>query len=401
MKSFPLTLVAILFSLLSFSQSWTELSSYPGNANGRNHPVTFALNGYGYVVTGNYISDQLDEVLKYDPVNDSWSVLPPFPGGERGYAYGVTTGNKAYMGFGYSFEFQTGQTYWDDFWEFEPNTETWTQLTSCPCTPRTHPAMVATDTKIYVGLGGAEGGIDLKDWWEYDIATDVWTQKTDFPSTERHHPYYFEIDNIPYVGFGHHGANIFNDFYKYDPATDSWTTLGLLPAQGRVAGTQFSLNGKGYILSGQGETHDNLPTGEFWEYDPQTDTWTDLLPHPGTGRWAPGTFIIDGLVYMTGGETILDERDLWVFDFSPALSVETESNSMPVTMSPNPSTGHFSILSNNQFERIEVYNLQGQRIYNNTLKTDHVDLSVLGSGLYIVYLYQEDLHYVNKIQIRE
>jgi len=61
-----------------------------------------------------------------------------------------------------------------------------------------------------------------------------------------------------------------------------------------VAGTQFSYNGFGYVLSGDGDNHGSMNTGEFWAYDPVTDTWDELPPHPEGSRWAPASFIIDG-----------------------------------------------------------------------------------------------------------
>ena len=389
----------MLFCGIVNGQSWAELSSYPDTIDGRNHPVTFALNGFGYVLTGDGNSGELDDMLKYDPINDTWSVLASFPGGERSYSYGVTSGNKAYVGFGYNFQVSVGQTYFNDFWEFDGNTETWTQLTSCPCEGRRHPAMVATDSKVFVGLGSKVNATDLKDWWEYDISTDTWTQKTDFPSTERHHPYHFSIDNIIYVGLGHHGASIFNDFYKYDLVADTWTSIADLPAQGRVAGTQFSLNGKGYILSGQGENHDNLLTGEFWEYDPIVDAWDSLLPHPGSGRWAPGTFIIDGKVYLTGGQTLFDERDLWVFDFTPILSNNTIDFENAVIIGPNPGSGLISIQSEYDIEQINVYNLVGQKVLQLVLPRKVADLRLLENGYYILNLHFNGQIVSKKIQI--
>ena len=61
------------------------------------------------------------------------------------------------------------------------------------------------------------------------------------------------------------------------------------------------INNKGYILSGDGDDHGPLDTGEFWEYDPLNDNWTQLTSHPGGARWAPGSFVIDCDVYLTSG----------------------------------------------------------------------------------------------------
>ena len=45
--------------------------------------------------------------------------------------------------------------------------------------------------------------------------------------------------------------------------------------------TQFSYNNKGYVLSGDGDDHGPLSSGEFWEYNPLTDNWSQLPSHPG------------------------------------------------------------------------------------------------------------------------
>ena len=129
-------------------------------------------------------------------------------------------------------------------------------MANFPSAGRSHPALILVDDKVYVGLGS--NTVNLGDWWEYDIPSDSWSQKADFDFGVRHHPFYFGIDGIPYVGFGHgnsiNGAiNVYNDFYKYDATTDSWITLNEFPSEGRVAGTQFSYNGKGYVLSGDGD----------------------------------------------------------------------------------------------------------------------------------------------------
>ena len=174
------------------------------------------------------------------------------------------------MGFG-----GASGTAFNDLWEYDSETEEWTQLADCPCEGRYHPAFVQLDDKIYVGMGNNSNG-NLKDWWEYDIPTDTWTQKDDLPGPPRHHPYHFGIDDIAYVCFGHGNSmngnlSIYTDVYKFDPSTDEWTQLNEFPGEGRVAGTQFDYGGKGYVLSGDGDDHSFMEEGEFWEYDPATD----------------------------------------------------------------------------------------------------------------------------------
>ena len=383
MKSL-ITTLSVIFSLTAMAQ-WEAVESLPVAANVRHHPITFSLNGLGYVMAGTKpLAGVLKDFYSYDPVTDEWTTLPDFPGIARGYSYGVTTGSKAYLGFGY---YENEETFegaaLNDFWEYDPITEEWTELATCPCVERYHPAMVQVNDKIYMGLGANEFG-DLDDWWEYDIATDTWTEKTDFPSTERHHPYYFGIGDYVYVGFGHHASSIFNDFYQYDPATDTWVTLDDFPDQGRVAGTQFSYAGKGYILSGQGETHSNLPTGEFWEYDPDLDSWTALPAHPDGGRWAPGSFVIEDQVFFTCGEANTGEkRDLMVFDLGGPVSVN-EEKSLQLFLSPNPSNGIVNI-KGIAFENATatIFDTAGKLVYEAVLSSNSIDLSHLLPGIYI------------------
>jgi N-acetylneuraminic acid mutarotase len=282
-------LIIILPSIL-FSQQWDQASSFI--SNGRHHPITFANNNFGFVMAGSY----LDDAYKYDKSNDTWTQLQNVPFSGRGYSYGVTIGNKAYMGLGST----SNGSFPNDWWEYDMDNDSWLQRANLPTDGRNHPAMIAIGDKIYMGCGSNSS--NLNDWWEYDANNDSWTQKADLPAIERHHPFYFGINNIAYVGFGHSNSGIEKDFFKYNPNNDTWTQLNDFPGEARVAGTQFSYNGKGYILSGDGDDHGPLDTGEFWEYESLDDSWTQLPSHPGGAIWAPGNFVIDCDVYFLLGQ---------------------------------------------------------------------------------------------------
>ena len=95
--------------------------------------------------------------------------------------------------------------------------------------------MVIESNKIFVGLGSNLSG-NLDDWWEYDINLNSWTQLPSFIGLPRHHPYYFGIDNKIYVGFGHGDnvlsqLNIFNDFYVWDIEQNAWSQLNNFPGE--------------------------------------------------------------------------------------------------------------------------------------------------------------------------
>ena len=280
------------------TEAWEEFSSLPESFR-THHSYAFGHNGVGYIVAGQSESGPRNEFYRYDPAQDTWTQLDDFPGTPRGYGIGDMANGKAYFGFGYE-----GVGYLRDLWVYDPANGSWQELAECPCSKRIHPAFVHLNGKIYVGMGEDENNNDLNDWWEYDISANSWTQKATLPASVRHHPYQFAIGDYVYVGMGHTGMSIFNDLYRYDPITDTWEQMADLPDQGRVAGGQFSYNGMGYVISGDGSTHTSMPTGEFWRYDPSQNAWEQLPAHPGQSRWAPSTFVIDNTLYIIQGRSV-------------------------------------------------------------------------------------------------
>ncbi len=378
----------MMLGATTLNAQWTPVASPPADFI-TDHTYGFALDGKGYLVTG---TDQngiiRDDFYEYDPVTDQFTQLDDFPGGARGFAIGDTWNGKAYFGFGNGVSGRLG-----DLWEFDPTTKSWTELASCPCAPRIHPAFIAHNDKVFVGLGGSTSG-DLSDWWIYDIPTDTWTIGASFPSLRRHHPYQFAIGDDVYVGFGHGGALIFNTWYKYDMMSDTWTQMASLPAEGRVAGQQFSFEGKGYILSGEGEDHNAMEEGEFWSYDPVADSWEQLPSHPSTSRWAPASFVIDSEVYIFNGivygfgpaESVIEA---YKYDMSGEISsaddIETNEG---LLIHPNPASDYLIIENSddlNPIEQVTLYDLQGKRLKDFQLEANNqIDISGIESGVYLL-----------------
>jgi len=345
MRSQKLTLFLAFFALQSalFGQTWVGKAALPDTAFARHHPVTFSIDGYGYLLGGSATqSPYLSDFYRYDPLADQWEQLPDFPGPARSYSYAIVYNGKAYMGFGFGLTSDMS-----DLWEYDPIAGTWIEKALCPGDGRGHPAFLEANGKIYVGLGGGDLG-NLKDFWEYDIATDQWEQMPDFPSYARHHPYHFSIAGMVYVAFGHgsesvNGSTIYRDIFRFDPQDDTWEQMEDFPGEQRVAGTQFAYNGKGYVLSGEGADHYYLEEGEFWEYDPVNDAWKQLPSMPGSGRWAPGSFVIGNTVYATCGTGFADgvndknQKDLWAYQL-PVTSGTVIPSKLPYALEvyPNP-----------------------------------------------------------------
>lgn len=330
------------------SLTWESRTEFPGG--GRHHPICFANATHGFVLTGSTAEAQYtSDFWVYEAATDTWTNLTEtssaFPGAPRTQSYGVAATNdcsntKAYLGFGFSDGSILG-----DWWEFDMATHEWKQLADFPGQGRRHPAMNFVEPlgEIHVGLGDGIFG-NYNDYWAYNIEKDEWKQLDDFPSTQRHHPFYFSIDSDSFVGLGHSNGfspYIERDWYRYDALDGSWNkeedfasyswldSSAPITTEARVAGTEFSVAGScdsdrtlGFVLSGDGDNHGPMETGEFHVFDANTNDWHALPPHPGFSRWAPGSFVLQGTsqVYLLGGYDRffgIMYSDLWTMDVKP------------------------------------------------------------------------------------
>ncbi len=342
MRILLVILVGILSSSIGNAQ-WTQLNDAPFVAH---HTNGFGINGKGYLIKG--LPDQnggvsQNEFWEYDPVSDAWTQMGFVPGPARSFSIGDDMNGKYYFGFGNER---------NDLWEYDPVTNEFKELASCPCEVRAHPAFVAHNEKIYMGSGSGNNG-DLRDWWVYDFATDSWSQKANIPGPNRHHPFQFGIDNAIYVGGGH-----ISNWLRYDIPTETWMEINDFP-QGRVAGTQFSYKGKGFTLSGDNAQHATIPDNQFLVYYPELDEWHELPFEDEMHRWAPSSFIIEDKLYYFGGFSSVGNNDsnMWSFDlnFTDCLQ-PTEVNSASITA--NSANILWSISPTGTIDRLQ-YRIKG------------------------------------------
>jgi len=289
---FTLLLLLNLITLPSKvqAQDWVQVASLPNAFNETHHSFAFSFDDIGYIVAGNSATGFRDDFYQYNPDTDSWTELPPFPGAARGFAIG----------------------------------DTW-------------------DQKAYFGFGRDSGSLLNDDWWVYDIALNTWSQKDDLPSVSRHHPYQFGIGDYVYTGLGH-GNGIFNDWFRYDIAEETWTEVATLPA----------------------------------------DTWDELPPHPGASRWAPASFIINGEVYIINGTSFSEYiTDIYKFDLNTALST-TELTNSTTRIYPNPAIDIINIdVPGNLKYQANLYDLNGSVIISTTNKSV-MEIQTLPLGIYLL-----------------
>ncbi len=228
-----------------------------------------------------------------------WSNVVEFAGTARTHAASFVIGNKGYLGTG---TFSAGcLCYMNDFWSYDPQNDSWEQLADFPGTKRYYAMGFSVGGKGYI-IGGYTPGGTSRELWEYDPTLKQWTQKNNFLSyVSSQYGKVITINDKAYLQDG-------NGFYEYNAAQDQWNSLTYFPGTSASLPypiISFAINGKGY-KSADGK--------EFYEYDPQSNTWTrkaDLpLPQGGFGFVS---FSLNEKGYVGSGKYYVDFLDSYSF----------------------------------------------------------------------------------------
>lgn len=272
---------------------------------------------------GNIITAFIVQLLVLNSFGQGWVQKTNFGGMARGNAIGFSIGNLGYVGMGYD-----GPNYFNDLWEYDPSTDTWTQMASLPADQRYAPVGFSIGAKGYVGTGIDQMAKLYNDFWEYDPPpNNSWVQKTNFGGAARVHAVGFAIGDRGYLGTGVAGATYYNDFWEYDP-TDlingldangnpmgSWTQKANVGGNVRRSATAMAINGMGYIGMGMSPAYNN----DFWEYDPSLDSWTQKATFGGSARIDAFGLSLAGRGYAGLGYSGAYHGDLW--EYTPGAGV--------------------------------------------------------------------------------
>jgi N-acetylneuraminic acid mutarotase len=133
-------------------------------------------------------------------------------------------------------------------------------------------------------------------------------------------------------------ADTVNTNEEYDPATDTWTFKKPMPTARALLGIAVYQN-KVYCIGGYygRETADETEyfnTNANEVYDPATDTWENRTSLP-TPRFSTATNIVNGKIYVIGGDTMTDLGIGEAFNVNEVYDPETDSWE---TKSPAPFT---------------------------------------------------------------
>jgi len=398
-NTYVLTVLFVLCYNLSDGQgTWTQKANLPGL--GKNCPAGFSIGTKAYIGTGQELFTGLtNDFWEYDSELDTWTQKANVPGPKRWAACGFSIGNKGYCGLGISND--SIYACLNDFYEYDPNTDTWTQLADFPGGTRALPVTFTIGQKGYVATGLMSFTYPMPyaaDLWEYDPATNLWTQKADFPGGARQGCVGFSIDKQGYIGGGflQGGSVLKGDFWEWNQVTNIWTQKADFGGGLICEATSFSLCSKGYVCTG--EIINGAFTNELWQYSPATDTWVQKSDFGGSARDEAIGLTMDNKAYVGfGADTNGFPIDFWEYtpDSSCSGFINETYNDNVFSIVPNPFSFFTSIRTNEAFNEatLVLFNSYGQQvkkigyISGQSIKLYRDNLPI---GLYFLRLIQDN-----------
>lgn len=313
-KNLTLLIAIIAIAVATHAQNtWTQKADFSGN--GRGGAVGFSIGDKGYIGTGSNSQTWYKDFWEYDPDIDAWTQKADVGPNARRWAVGFSIGNKGYIGTG-----QGDGHVAKDFWEYDPVTNVWKPKSNFGGTARRLAVGFSIGDKGYIATGINDQCciILTNDLWEYDPSSDSWTKKADFPGTKRLDAIGLSIGNKGYVGLGidceYCGGT--DDFWEYVPATDSWLQRADFPGGARADAMAFSIGDKGYVGTGSYQDYDSsIIYGDFWEFDPASNTWTQRADFGGGARSDAVGFSIGNQGYAGISYSL---NDIW--EYTPEVS---------------------------------------------------------------------------------
>ena len=321
---------------LSAQNTWEKKESF--GTDKRSRAVSFSVGNRGYIGCGEDTADQVrNDLWEYDPGTDSWMQRASLPGAARRDAVGLAIGNKGYVGTGINAAESAFGTNLNDWWEYSPATNTWTQKATYPGST-SYGGIYFGCGFVINGMGYIVGGKQSNSnytsaLWQYDPTTNIWTQKTSFAGGTRYAMSAFVVNGIAYAGLGTDEDILQTSWWSYNPITNAWTQKNNFPGTGRFAAAGFAIGTKGYIVGGS----DGGYKDELWQYDPVSDTWWTKAPFGGGERRSLSVFVIANAAYAGCGSGFTGKRrDLWQYE-QFVTDVE-ETQTLVINTFPNPTT---------------------------------------------------------------
>ena len=269
-------------------------TSLNGGASARSNHGMAELDGklYVYGGTAQYVG-YLDDFWRYDPESNSWQQLTSlFPA----RAYVSLVGHGGYI---YAFGGSASGTY-NYMHRYDPVLNKWSVLATGP-SARYGATAAAYDGKIYIFGGNTAGSsTGITELWCYDIAANTWTQKQGV-APGRYASSGGFIGGELYIGLGaSSGSCPYVD--KYNPVTNTWARVSTTTLPTRLWESGAVVAGKLYFFGGDVYEGAGATTrGDLVEFDPVANKWELIVRNGSYARAQHRVAAIGNKIYCFGG----------------------------------------------------------------------------------------------------
>jgi hypothetical protein len=283
-----------------------------------------------------FVSQAVDAVEVYDPVNDIWSTKASFPTKVSNPRVCVVNNQLFVITY-------DGKTYM-----YNPSSDKWNNKTAIPIST-TNLTVRIVNNQIFV-ICSSETGWEM---FMYNPIKDSWTKKA-YPYVLHGVFEFIVVDNkIMMCDHPMHVDNLPLNFRIYDPETDKWSegqtatklTKNAILFTGATSGVYAPKNV--YVFGWEQIDYDTVQTFT-WLYNPADDVWSTAKPMPIETVYNRLNFVafVDDILYIIGEYGAVDQYvpigyDPRGYSTRPtATSVVSEG-----TSSPAPSESSWSFLA--------------------------------------------------------
>jgi hypothetical protein len=243
------------------TNEFSRLLDFPGLQRTRGNG--FAINNKVYYGTG--LTEYTLEIInhndfwEYDPNSKTWTQKANFAGSPRNWCITFSINGFGYLGGGITSLNGSYNNPYDDFWKYDPISDAWSRIPSyigadsASIYGTAGGISVTVGDLAYIGLGRLSGSRGDQRWFCYNSMEKSWKERALFPYSRNYSAAIaFNLNGFPYA------KTVISDFYSYDSSLNLWQHVETDLIPNRSDGIGFSIGGKGYVGIGKA----------FWEYDP-------------------------------------------------------------------------------------------------------------------------------------
>ncbi len=271
------------------------------------------------VLFGGEAGSQINDMWEYEIGSGNWTRLwePGTPDDRWSFGFVYDDHNDRCILFGG----YDGRCF-NDTWEYDPYSREWTRIetTNAPSPRGWFDMVYDSNEDLMVLFGGMDQqGTYLGDTWEFNVQTDEWSQaSTSGPSGRSLHAMAYDPSDSRTVLYGGENSSdyIKSDTWEYDSILNTWYSGGTGPSARKQTAMVYSAQFERIVLfGGSGLSNDSL--ADTWEYEAGANNWTETSPTTSPKNRTDHRMVYDPIerrVVMYGGMDIsYYTNDTWTY----------------------------------------------------------------------------------------